>query len=87
MQAFIFSFSQELSPEFVQESEDEEDFVIIRDQTPSPEPEVVSQAPLPTSPDEEPDEEQVISFDWLILYHMTTLLQFNWLVSERYLPV
>ena len=74
-------YLQEESPEFVQtEEEDEEDFIIIRDQTPSPEPEIISQAPTAPSPEEEPDEEQVnLEFDWLILRHMIALNKFDWL--------
>ena len=61
----------------MEQSDDEEDFIIIRDQTPSPEPEIISQPAIATSPDEEPDEEQVMSqFHWLIDDHMMISVYF-----------
>ena len=63
------------------EEEDEEDFIFNRDQTPSPEPEVISQAPTAPSPEEEIDEEQVNwQFDWLMLCHMIGLMNDDWLI-------
>ena len=85
MNKSVIDVLQEESPEFVQtEEEDEEDFIIIRDQTPSPEPEIISQAPTAPSPEEEIDEEQVIQlFDWLIFCHMIDFVEFDWWIVSH----